>query len=94
MGEFMEFIEDVVVQKHLSRAREEDEELKEMEEWLYSMAIQLEDIMKQKDMDPKVRKLLQEYSDLRYDIEAIKCLKLYLAGVRDGWKVMKEMGIV
>lgn len=47
MDEFMEFIEDVVVQKHLSRAREEDEELKEMEEWLYSMAVRLEDIMKQ-----------------------------------------------
>ena len=94
MEEFMEFIEEVVLQQHLSRAREEDEELREMEEWMFSMAVRLEDIMKQTDMDPKLRKTLQEYSDLRYDIEAKKYLKLYLAGVRDGWKMMRELGMV
>ena len=85
---------DDIVAEHLCRIKLENEEMKRAGECLYILGDEIEKFMKDRDDLQELGKLLRNYDDTRNSEEIINYHEIYVAGIKDGVRLLKELGIV
>lgn len=87
-----DFIANVIIERHLGVERAKNREVHMLDRKLYLMSRDVEEILKL--LTKEQVKFLEEYSDVRYEMEGHNYLYLYKMGMRDCIKLLKHLQIL
>lgn len=83
---------DEILEEHLRRLRAEDEEFQDTERYLVRLS---EKVMEHLNtLSDSQRKILTDYSDTRNSQESTSYHYLYLAGLKDGIRILKFLKVL
>lgn len=94
MKELLDSYVDDIVATHLRRIQHENAEIHEMSERLKEICDEIEEFMNDRDDLQELGKLLRDYDDTRNSEELNNYHEIYVSGVKDGVRLLKELGVV
>lgn len=85
---------DDMVNLHLHSIQNENEEIKKIRERLEELDSKIEELLEEKNEWKELGNLFRSYDDTRNSEEIINYHNLYLAGIRDGVRLLKKLDVV
>ena len=85
---------DEIIDVHLRTIRDEIERMQEIREELFGIITKIEAITESRDDLAELGRLMRLYDDTRNEEELINYHELYLAGIKDGVKLLKSIGVI
>ena len=92
MQQIIQQFQDEVMEAHLRKLREEDEEYQEIEKELLRLAHKVQEHME--TISASQQKILMDYSDTRNSQESANYNCLYLAGMKDAVRILQYLEVL
>ena len=85
---------DDMVNLHLHMIQNENEEIKKIKVRLEEVDSKIEELLEEKNEWKELGDMFRSYDDIRNSEEIINYHNIYIAGIRDGVKLMKNIGVI